>query len=216
MTAPYRRAFALLAWLRSAPAFHPTGAMYEGRAQVRGPGPLPLGEVACLIRLSKGIGTPRGVPDLLGIAVRLEHDPPVDVLATSSAGSSLWRRSVLRPARRWGGTTFTSLMPWVRSGQRFVAVLEAPDGGRDSPEPDALRGALPATFRLRVVGRHGDAQVGTIEVLAQSDRERPAFDPVLHPPPTWHLAPRWLSVLRERAYAGSRAGQPADPSDRAR
>ncbi|NYE37628.1 hypothetical protein F4692_002761 [Nocardioides cavernae] len=216
MTAPYRRAFALLSGLRSAPAFHPTGVMYEGRAEVRGPGPLPLGEVGCLVRLSKGVGTPRGVADLLGIAVRLEHDPPVDVLATSSPGSSLWRRSVLRPARRWGGTTFTSLMPWVRAGRRFVAVLEAPEVGPDSPEPDALLDALPVTFRLRVVGRQGDVQVGTIEVLAPSDRERPAFDPVLHPPPSWRLAPRWLSSLRERAYAGSREGQAADPADGAR
>lgn len=216
MTAPHRRTFALLAHLRSAPAFHPTGVMYEGRAEVRGPGPLPLGGIGCLVRLSKGVGTSRGVPDLLGIAVRLEHDPPIDVLATSAPGASRWRRLILRPARRWRGTTFTSLMPWARSGRRLVAVLEAPEEGADSPEPDALLATLPVTFRLRVVGRHGDVQVGTIEVLAPSTRDRPAFDPVLHPPPSWHLAPRWLAALRERAYAGSREGQAHDAADEAR
>jgi hypothetical protein len=213
--APYRRAFDLLARLRSAPAFHPSGMMYDGRAEVRGPGPLPVGEVDCLVRLSKGIGTPRGLPDLLGLAVRLLHDPPVDVLATSAPGGSRWGRWVLRPARRWGGTTLTSLMPWVRHGRRLVAVLEAPLGP-DSPEPDALLTVLPATFRLRVTGRDGDVQAGTVTVLAPSAAPRPDFDPVLHPPPSWHLAPRWLSSLRERSYAGSRAGQAADRGDGAR
>ena len=63
MPAPLRRAFELLAVLRSAPAFHPDGVLYEGHAEVHGPGPLPSGEVECLVRLSKGIGTPRGLPD---------------------------------------------------------------------------------------------------------------------------------------------------------
>ena len=84
--APFIRAFELLARLRAAPAFHPDGVLYEGEATVRGPGPLPPGQVDCLVRLSKGIGTPRGVPDLLGVAVRLLHDPPVDVLCSSAPG----------------------------------------------------------------------------------------------------------------------------------
>ena len=50
----------------------------------------PVGDVDCLVRLSKGIGTPRGLPDLLGLAVRLLHAPPVDVLATSAPGGSRW------------------------------------------------------------------------------------------------------------------------------
>ncbi|CAM3541538.1 hypothetical protein [Nocardioides zeicaulis] len=214
MPAPYRRAFELLARRRRAPAFHPDGVLYEGRAQVEGAGPLPRGPVDCLVRLSKGIGTPRGVPDLLGLAVRLLHDPPVDVLASTAPGASGWRRFVLRPARRWGGATLTSLMPWARGGRRMVAVVEVPEG-LDSPEPDVLLGRLPVTLRLRVVDRHGDVQTGTVEVLRRSSRERPAFDPVLHPPPSWRLAPRWLSVLRERAYVGSRRGQAGAPSDQA-
>lgn len=214
MTAPLRRAFDLLARLRHAPAFHPHGVLYEGRARVRGPGPLPGGDVDCLVRLSKGIGTPPGVPDLLGIAVRLLHDPPVDVLATSAPGASPWRRSVLRPAATWGSTTLTTLMPWARSGTRLVAVVEVPDG-LDSPDPDVLLGRLPITLGLRVVGRHGDAQAGTIEVLRRSARDRPAFDPVRHAPPSWRLAPAWLATVRERAYAGSRRGQAHGTSDQA-
>ena len=213
MPAPLRRAFDLLARWRRAPAFHPDGVLYEGRTEVRGPGPLPVGEVDCLVRLSKGIGTPQGVPDLLGIAVRLLHSPPVDVLATSAPGGAGWRRFVLRPAARWGGTTLTSLMPWVRSGRRLTALVEAPKG-LDSPDPDVLDGRLPLTFRLRVVDKHGDAQAGTITILRRSARDRPGFDPVLHAPPSWRLAPAWLSTIRERAYGGSRRGQEGGTSDR--
>ncbi len=212
--APFRRSFEALARWRAAPAFHPDGVLYEGRADVHGVGPLPEGGVDCLVRLSKGIGTPRGVADLLGVAVRLLHDPPVDVLCTSAPGESGWRRSVLRPARRWSGTTATSLMPWTRSGRRLVALVEAPEG-LDSPEPDVLLDHLPVTFRLRVTGRQGDVQTGTIEVLRRSGLPRPDFDPVRHPPRSWRLAPAWLSAIRERAYAGSRRGQDARRSDRA-
>ena len=44
-------------------------------------------------------------------------------------------------------------------------------------------------------------------VVRTSEQERPAFDPVLHPPQSWRLAPGWLSAIRARAYVGSRRGQ---------
>lgn len=216
MPAPYRRAFELLAGLRSAPAFHPDGVLYEGRASLRGPGPLPAGEVDCLVRLSKGIGTPRGAPDLLGIAVRLLHDPPVDVLCTTAPGGNGWRRYLLRPRRTWAGATLTSLM-WWRSpaGERLQVVVDVPDERLDSPEPDVLVDRMPVGLTLRVVGRGGEVQAGEIRVERRSPLPRPDFDPVLHPPRPWRLGPRWLAALRERAYVGSRAGQAPGTSDRA-
>ncbi|GAA5117479.1 hypothetical protein GCM10023339_28390 [Alloalcanivorax gelatiniphagus] len=209
----YRDAFRALAALRSAPAFHPDGVLYEGRAEVRGPGPLPAGEVDCLVRLSKGIGTPRGVPDLLGLAVRLLHEPPVDVLCSTAPGTTGWRRFVLRPRRRWAGARLTSLMYWRSpDDERLQVVLEVLDDRLGSPDPDVLVGRLPVRLGLRVVGRDGDVQVGTVEVSARSGLDRPAFDPVLHPPVGWELGPAWLASLRERAYIGSRAGQGIDAS----
>jgi hypothetical protein len=203
-----RTAFRGLAALRSAPAFHPVGVLYEGRAVVEGAGPLPTGEVDCLVRLSKGIGTSRGMPDLLGIAVRLLHAPPVDIVCTTAPGGTGWRRFVLRPARRWTGATLTSLMTWRSpTGRHLQALVEVSDPRLVTPEPDVLVGRLPVRLALRVVGRHGVVQVGSIEVSRRSELDRPAFDPVLHPPAGWRLAPVWLADLRERAYAGSRDGQ---------
>ncbi len=210
MVALVRPAFRALAALRSARAFHPRGVMYTGSVHVRGAGPLPQGELACWVRLSKGIGTPRGAPDLLGIAVRILSEPPVDVLCTTTLGEVGWRRYVLWPTRRWGRSTLTSLMPWrSASGERRQAVITVADPRLDAPDPDAFAGHLPVHLVLRSVGRDGDAQEGTIlvtDVLA-GDAERPAFDPMLHHPPGWRLAPRWLAWVRERAYVGSRAGR---------
>jgi hypothetical protein len=106
-------------------------------------------------------------------------------------------------------------MPWTRDGRRLVALVELPPDGLDSPEPEVLLDRLPVTLTLRVVGRGGDVQAGTIVVLRRSQADRPDFDPVLHPPPSWRLTPVWLSAIRERAYVGSRSGQAGRSSDRA-
>ena len=99
-------------------------------------------------------------------------------------------------------------------GERLQVVLDAPDG-LDSPEPEVLLDRLPVTFTVRVVGPAGEVQAGTIRVDRRSGRPRPDFDPVLHPPLPWRLAPRWMAALRARAYVGSRAGQAQGASDRA-
>jgi hypothetical protein len=162
------------------------------------------------------MGTPRGVGDLLGIAVRFLHEPPVDVLCTTAPGRKGWRRYVLRPRTAWAGATLTSLM-WWRSpdGRRLQVVVEAPDAHLHSPEPDVLLGRLPVDLDLRVVGSRGEVQAGVVRVHRRSDLPRPDFDPVLHPPLPWRLGPRWLAALRSRAYDGSRAGQAHHAPDRA-
>jgi hypothetical protein len=211
-----RPAFRALAALRSARAFHPRGALYAGSVLVRGAGPLPLGEHACRVRLSKGIGTPRGVPDLLGIAVRILCEPPVDVLCTTTLGAAGWRRYVLWPTRRWGRSTLTSLMPWrSASGERVQAVVAVADPRLDSLDPDAFAGHLPVHLVLRSAGRDGVAQEGTVLVtdVVTAGSERIAFDPMLHNPPGWRLAPGWLATLRERAYVSSRAGRAGNNQD---
>jgi hypothetical protein len=54
-------------------------------------------------------------------------------------------------------------------------------------------------------GRWCDSAVLT---LTEPGGEAPAFDPMLNRPGGLEFAPDWLGRLRERAYAGSRAGRP--------
>jgi hypothetical protein len=210
---PVRTAFRSLARLRHAPAFHPTGTLYDGEAVIDGTGPLPPGTWPALIRFSKGIGTPAGLPDFIGIAVRLDHpDGPVDVLCTSALGTTGWRRFALFPAQEWGHASLSSLMILERGNQRVTVGAELADPRLDSADPDVFADALPVRLSLSVTASSGATlQTGDLTVATVSGRSEDdaAFDPDLHAPPGWSLGPRWLARVREAAYVGSRRGRHA-------
>lgn len=211
LTSPVRTAFRALAQVRSAPAFHPKGALYDGRLVVDGTSPLPAGAWPVLVRLSKGIGTPTGVPDLLGIAVRLERpDGPIDFLCTSALGSAGLRRFVLAPAAAWGRVSLSSLMTLERDGTHVTVHVELADPSLRSPDPAAVVASLPVQAVVTVVAGDGSTvQTGSLTLVSPStrDEEDTAFDPDLHAPPGWTLGPRWLARIRETAYVGSRRGR---------
>ena len=117
--------------------FHPLGVLASGRIEriaAHGEG-LPVESADILARVSKAIGIPGGLPDLIGLAWRMPAPTPAgtpwDIL-TASAGSGLLTRFALRPTTSWTGTTLSALMPlhqedgwwWVK------AVMTTPvDGG---------------------------------------------------------------------------------------
>ena len=74
---------------------------------------LPVESSEVLGRLSKGIGLPGGLPDIIGLAVRIPPQPfaatPWDILM-ASAGSGLLTRFALRPVTSWRAP-MSSLMP---------------------------------------------------------------------------------------------------------
>lgn len=210
---PLRAGFRALAGLRRAPAFHPKGCLYEAELVVDGEGPLPAGTTPALVRLSKGIGTPDGAPDLLGVATRVERPgAPLDFLCTSAMATSGWRRFVLAPATSWGRVSLSSLMVWQRGDEQLTACLELSDPRIGSSDCAAVSGALPVRIAVLVVDSAGSAvQTGQLALLESSDRpmESVAFDPELNGPPGWELGPRWLARIRETAYIGSRRGRQA-------
>jgi hypothetical protein len=173
------------------------------------------------VRLSKSAGTPAALPDLLGIAIRLHwagSDPPWDLLLATTGRGRLTRH-VLRPAGGWCRSWYTSLLPY-RAGNRLVWAGAVPE--RRAPDPpsslDALRDALasgrPLTFTI--VAAAGPASpwrpVATLTVEGLDDAE-PSFDPVLNHHPSLTPVPRWVAMVRQRAYAGSRRGRNApDPA----
>src|ERR1700712_1457606 len=130
--------------------FHPLGILAEGRIErVAAPGVgLPVESADILGRVSKAVGTPGSLPDLIGLAWRMPPRAgaatPWDVLAVS-AGSGLLTRFALRPTVSWTGTTLTTLMPlhrddgwwWLKAqmktklggGLSLNAVSEATSGG---------------------------------------------------------------------------------------
>ncbi|ONI90902.1 hypothetical protein ALI22I_10715 [Saccharothrix sp. ALI-22-I] len=196
-------AFRVLAGARDARALHPRGRWFEGTVSVTfDPAlPLPTGVTDVVGRLSKGAGTPGGLPDVLGLAFRLPG--PWDVLLSTS-----FARVLPLPARTWSSGRYGSISPFRWRG-RLVWLAAVPDPNRAGSAslgdlPDELGFTLEVGGPWRPVGR-------LVARPLDVDRDLPALDPVRNRPPGLGLAPAVLTRARERAYRGSRRGRSPDP-----
>lgn len=211
--------------LRHRRVFHPLGVLAAGHIEQIAPIgvglPIVSGEV--LGRVSKAVGTPGALPDLIGLAWHMpprdDATTPWDVL-TVSAGSGLLSRFALRPTVAWSGTTLSTLMP-LRTDDGWwwlSATLATPvEGGLTL---DAIRTAIDGGgVTFDVAQAHG---TGPFEPLARleltasipTDEEHDvSFDPTRNTAPGVALGPAWLTSLRERAYRFSRHGRDAPDAD---
>ena len=103
--------------LRGARLFHPDGVLAKGtltRVAADGVG-LPMADCDVVARVSKGVGMPGTVPDVLGLAMRMPPHPgdhaPWDVLLASAAGTNLVARTIPFPAREIASAVLSSLQP---------------------------------------------------------------------------------------------------------
>ncbi|RBI99544.1 phosphodiesterase, partial [Micromonospora provocatoris] len=173
------------------------------------------------IRLSKGVPTPGGWPDVLGVAVRLHRDPepPVDLLWSSSGAAPVLRNLPL-PRRRFTGT-YTSIMPFRGGGRRlFLAVLadpESPDLGRGLAEAGAAVADDEPRLVLAVASAVGRWRpFGEVRRRARRAEDAAlAFDPIGNVPPGLRLTGP-LARLRDDSYRGSRRARGAALSRAAR
>jgi hypothetical protein len=208
-----QRVFRRVATVRGAPALHPTGVTTKGHATLlpgQGDASVRLAErsrVDVIVRFSRGVGLPSGLPDFNGIAIRFVDahgtERHQDLLLTS-AGSWPLLRHVLLPARRLSARSCSSVLPYRTSSRRSIVF-------RCSPPPastlDAITSALPFDLQLQCAtafGRWRDVARVRIDEVEHDLIIR--FDP-------WNtsggLTPAGLvNRLRRPAYAGSRAGSP--------
>jgi len=219
LTAPVSAGFRRLAHLRHARGFHPDGRIGRGLLIIDHADSA-LGRVlgaadhAVTVRLSRGVGLPARLPDVLGLAVRVERgDEPLDLLFSTTADAR-WGRRLVLPARRWTARPFSTVVSYVAddpaTGEHEHTVI-ALSPAHDSL-PDASFDALtrvdaqhPLAFDVEE-SQGGWHRVGRLIVQEIGDDERLAFDPMLHADP--HLRPvRFLSGVREAAYRGSRRGR---------
>lgn len=217
-------AFRLASRLRGARTFHPRGEVFTGTwepATPAGPltgSPLFAQDHRVLLRLSRGIGLPDALPDILGWAVKVldAHGPGHDQdLLLASTGSGRLGRHLLRPARDLAAVTYSSLLPYeVADAGRCPVVARAVPGA--GPAPAAELGALNAAELPRFVVRLRDLDgplLATVRVdgVAPARTERDSrFDP-------WHTGPElrpvgWLNRVRAPTYTASQDGRGA-PAD---
>ncbi|MEH1167501.1 phosphodiesterase [Micromonospora sp. CPCC 205539] len=220
------RAAAALTRLRRGRLVHPAGRSFTGEVQIWGtPGP-PTG-VALLdspgrypatVRLSKGVPTPGGWPDVLGLAVRVHTDTdtgrPFDLLVSSS-GAAPGLRHLPLPRRRFSGTYSTIMCYRTRHRRLWLAALADPDAvdlGRSlaavaaATRTDAPRLVLAVASAVGPWRPFGEVSLGA--QLSARDDAALAFDPLGNLPPDLRVA-GVLAWLRDQTYRGSRRARGA-------
>lgn len=217
-------AFDVAARVRRGRVFHPvgmplTGALHAVDAdygRLLGAAHRPV-----LARLSKGVGLPGALPDVLGLALRvLDHrERPWDLALATTGGGPLGRLLVV-PARGWAHACYGSLMPYRFPGHEAEWILAQPL----PTQPDTASVADLNThlehhrldFVLRAVPWQGPARTLAEITLSKceiGEHAGPGFyDPVTNRPAGVELLPRQVAEIRERAYAGSRHGR-GEPDD---
>jgi hypothetical protein len=129
--------FGSLARARHDRALHPEGVVWAAtttfvRAVAGVPALSGAGEIDSLLRLSRAIGLPTALPDILGLALRLHdlHGPgrSQDLLLASSPAPPM--HAMLAPARSFERAWFTSLLPYRIGDRRSILVAHAAGPGR--------------------------------------------------------------------------------------
>ncbi|MDA3638616.1 phosphodiesterase [Mycobacterium xenopi] len=205
--------------LRHRRVFHPAGVMAAGQIERLAPPDqgLPIGSCDVVARISKGLGTPGRLPDIIGLAWKMPATvfPPSgwDVLL-ASAGSGPLTRMALRPATSWAAS-MSSLMPlrykqrywWIRAEMK--SKTEHPGVSLDSIRKHIDHGGIEFTVEQACgTGRFKPLAILSVDRwLADDQAPNVAFDPTIHSPRDVTPAPGWLTDLRRRAYDRSREGR---------
>lgn len=169
-------AFAGLARLRRARAFHPEGASYEGSIRpTRLPEELPFlaaGERPALVRLSKGAGLPPRIPDVYGLSFRIPdvYGPGAhqDVLLASS-GQRPVARHAIAPTIGFDRRHFSTVLVYRYRGQLTLVGARYIGARRTAPLQlgrldDAMHDGELA-FEVSVAGLRGPwRSVGTLSL----------------------------------------------------
>jgi hypothetical protein len=191
-----------LSRLRRARIFHPDGVAYAATLAV--PGDAATGaplfdqqkEHRCIVRLSRGVGLPRPLPDTLGLAVRIEdaygRQRHQDFLMNTSLDAPVLHHLIL-----------PSLLP----GQSYSSVLAYRIGGRVRIVCAIPRGRGAFDLALAPLGGRlvPVARLTLGERLPGEIAERIKFNP-------WHTGPNIqpfgpFQRLRGQAYPGSQRGR---------
>ena len=160
------------------------------------------GDERVQVRLSRSVGLPTRLPDILGLAIRVQvAGERVGDLLLATTGTGSIGRFLLRPARAPYGAAYTTLMPYrTVSGPLLLAAFPVT--------------ASPPVFQLAWARGTGPWNAfATLEVSGEpSGDEGLPFDPVCNTVPgLWTYD--WTARLREPSYAASQRVRGAASSE---
>lgn len=209
---------AALARWRNGKPMHPRGAVFDAVLERHGgsrswgvPFLDTTGSEDVVVRVSRGAGLPAPLPDLLGLAVRLDGEDgrPVDLLLSSTGRGRFTR--VVPALRRDTAASYCSIMAYrSAAGALRIAALPTTDGVPSDPAP--LAAAVRRESLVFVLAAARGAQPWQpFARLTLGDPVRTLdpdlrFDAVRHPPPG--LVPDGpLARFRAPAYAAAQAAR---------
>jgi hypothetical protein len=168
------------------------------------------GSNTVVARLSRSIGLPGNLPDILGLAVRFTAEGSESDILLASTGPTGLGRFVLRLRRNAASAVFSSMMPYKsKSGPVLLVArtIEGPEMLPATPKgfPESLKG------RTWVLELHHATPLGpwtrfgtlTLKVDNEARDTGLRFDPVLHPLPGAGTY-GWTRRLREPSYSEAR------------
>ncbi len=190
-----------LTWLRpSLKPLHPDGQVVTGRLVRTGsgePSGVPwldgAGEDDVLLRFSRAIGLPPGLPDIHGIAMRVPAEDRFGDLLLASTGLGRLTRFVLTASHDVTQRPLTTLLPYRGPHGPILIGARAVDGPRRSFE---LLWSLGVGTWVRFAHLTASEVPGTDSAIS--------FDPVRNPLPGLAFYP-WVRRLREPAYDAARS-----------
>ncbi|HEX2240699.1 MAG TPA: hypothetical protein VHJ82_06120 [Actinomycetota bacterium] len=203
--------FASLSRARGKRFFHPHGKIYSGSATFRTSGlDLPFeGTTRVLVRLSRGAGVPLSLPDVFGLAIKLqpvEHD---FLLATS--GEGVVTRHLLLPGAGFFSLPYSSVLPYELHDDLVVFGARASDelkktnsGDPNDLDPHVGVGRLRFELSVSVVGSPSWETFGEV-TLSGFHEEDVKFNPWNCAPPLRPAGP--LNRLRLDTYQASQAAR---------
>lgn len=201
--------------------FHPLGVLASGSIERTAPAhrglPIETGKV--IGRVSKAIGIPGDMPDLVGLAWRMPTHAltatPWDVLMVST-GPGILTRFGLQPTRSWTHTRLSTLMPlryqngwWWLKADLQTAVADGLSLATIGDEINC-NGVVFDIHQAHGTGPFEPLATLTLSATIPTDEDHDvSFDPTRNTIPGVELGPEWLTLLRERAYLRSRQGRDA-------
>jgi hypothetical protein len=185
---------------QAAKPLHPHGEVAGGRLHRSGATPplgVPIldapGEIEVLVRASRAIGLPAGLPDVHGLALRVPAGAGHGDLLFASTGLGPAGRFVLTASRTPYGRPMTTLLPY-RTARGPVLLAAVPRG---PGEFDLLHAR--GTGPWRPLGRLVVSRTPVEDALV-------SFDPLLNTLPGLDNY-EWVRRLREPAYGVARGAR---------
>jgi hypothetical protein len=206
-------AFAGIRVLRRPRPIHPNGAVHVGHVNWVNPGgrksgiswidaPPASGRQEVIVRVSRSIGLPSALPDVIGLAFKFMTERGAADLELASSWLGQPNRFMLRPSRSLGGA-FGSLMPY-RGDVGPVLLSARPKHRDDKVWQLDLFHATPTSTWCRF------AEV-SLATKSLPDTPELRFDPIVNPLPGT-TAYDWTRRLRQRSYRAARRS-PAVPEN---